>query len=1773
MKINIQLNSLLYNNDKEALEELLRMDKKYEIFNNKVKKSIVNNFEVDIEIDDMVDTLLKKLNIDLFERITYQNNKDNKTCLYCFKEHKNNEIINLKSKSKKGKDLKELLDLDIDLDLDEFDLSDDEELDDLFKINGGSKKNDKIFVCYNCMKVYYFNDYFKIEKTFKDIFPYQNAFYLYIKDITLQHSYYKKKNKTKVYDLDFPINLYDDLDKVNDEYIKNNKMLNIDSNIIDEKMIINSNGFEILEKVLTKNDICNFDLISTKKINIDMIYLPDSLLYYKKNKYKNIEIYLERYFPFIDLKTYYENFFDDKYISLKKKRSKIEIDYSVDKNYLSWVNSFELKSKNFELFENIKGYQKQNIYISKIFYEVLDEKNKDLDIINFKNILHLIDLDEKLIFINMYNPINNKYIKKIYKEKEEYIKEKNWDMNKTDLVQFKLLLPVDKSEYYININLYKNTKMNITISLPMNSNIYISENKINEINRYINKYFIKRLNSKNIFNYNFKNFKLKEINEKSSVCNISKKNINYKINTINFYFNMGKDIDINQIKSQIDSLEKCLSLYYIIDQSSLKSDIRYVRSKNISMGSIIDKEIYNTYINFGINNININNQIIENIMDKFKLSYLESKQYLNTYLFLNKNFELKPTEQGIYLSFIEKDNLTIFNCLGCRSYKVLNKLKVFMFKLSELFNQNMNNKLIEPNIKSIVENCSINKEFKKLLFNANKTTLKQIEKFKCMIDLNKSNNKSKIKKRISILDKSINDDIKIYNKINKKSVKYITRLQDTFNNLKFTEDKEDKNYSKQCQKSRQPMGTGEGFPPEIINYDRLNELKRFELFNNVKCNINTSKIGGAKLVKRFDNVYMNWGRKNNIKKYPKKMNILKCGIKSEDNYKKQDLIKIAKELGIELKGKYDKNIVCFDIRKKLSENYKKYLTENISILEDKLNDKKLTDEQVDKIEDMLENLEFKLYFKYSKYLNNNIDISNKEIINLSRKFNFKNASRMNKKTFKTLIVEYAFTKLNEDKIKKLMLSLGFNRTIKELAELNMIIARIQYDIYNLFKSWDKKEEKIMNDNFKWKEGDNIKDKIYNFEKKYIEFVSFDKDENNEYINEISKLSNEINLLLNTQDGKIIQSTLNFKGKSISCPNFEDASIENNLVGFLDIPVSLIPSEMSENEIRNKYCKPCCFKSTFDKNGELIIQSNYKRNNLFCTKKMSWNDYIDDINDSKRIDNYISSYSNKYNLKNTFGHLPYNLHNLLNNYINLYNEMENAVENDNLFDNYTNNILKSPGFVLTGNNNIKNSFKKSLGFVLDFDYLKEIIIAIKNNEKLFNSLNQGDISLKFKTINEYIKYLKSDDIEPEYIVDILSRENIFKKYPYGFNLFIFEEDSELKIVKYNSLYINQIDINKSKILMYKYNTEVYEPIVLFNNMKYITIFDDDTIKNTKYIKNKKVLISLFDFITDWYDVLFRPTYETIDDIVELYKKNTIKYQIIDEYQKTLFLVLKDNILIPVHPQGFIEGIETKKYNKNIEKYIKILRNLESDLKKYSKIIDDNSFLIKNVIVENNMMVAVELKNGLLVPIIKQKYSKNIKYSKSKNINYLKINSIIKNGQNILGTSFEEVINNYDDELYKTFRLYVSNNLKENEKNSINKIIKELEKLKRDKINVIDINKYYKKIKNIIIKSMVNNINYISSRENIDKFIIEDKNVRENCLILNKDKCSKSTFCSFINNKCKINIPKNKKEIFVNYLTNDILNNHQLRDSILNKSLDIIIDDNKFSSDESHKILMN
>lgn len=116
--------------------------------------------------------------------------------------------------------------------------------------------------------------------------------------------------------------------------------------------------------------------------------------------------------------------------------------------------------------------------------------------------------------------------------------------------------------------------------------------------------------------------------------------------------------------------------------------------------------------------------------------------------------------------------------------------------------------------------------------------------------------------------------------------------------------------------------------------------------------------------------------------------------------------------------------------------------------------------------------------------------------------------------------------------------------------------------------------------------------------------------------------------------------------------------------------------------------------------------------------------------------------------------------------------------------------------------------------------KKYLFETKLNRKLFNSLNNGELSLTFKTkdtdsYENYVKYMMSDTtkINEEYLWDFLSRPNILHEQ--GMNIYILNSRALLCPVGF---YIRDF-YSSSKMSVFIYTDgRYYEPIFLISNEK-------------------------------------------------------------------------------------------------------------------------------------------------------------------------------------------------------------------------------------------------------------------------------------------------------------------------------------------------------------------
>ena len=1753
IKLNIKINSLLYNNDPIAINILKEKElyEKYKNYDKEVQNKIVNNIILEVNKDDTVDYIKKKLSLFLFEKI--KNKKNQKTCFYCFSDkninnNKLNEIIildkqfqdkKIKEEDEEDEEMKDFLE-DLDLDLDDEDLDLDLDLDDeeeeIEQTGGNSKKNNKyskIMICHNCCKCYLFDKYFNIDfEYFNDIYPFPEIINLSTKDDIFGYKFInnqRKKIELMINDIELN-NPFENISQINKEFLLKNKK----NKLVDYLNLIRINDKKYHKYIKNTSFLLlnNYDL--DKENNINFYYLPEICLYNKKYKSKCLDLYSKLYFPYMDYPNYYLKYIhkdmDYNYLPcITKKFVKDENKYSVEELILSqeenisyWGDKYNNYDKLIKEINKIEVTRNYKEYTSKIFYKINNNQNTN-NLINFQNIYHLFKLDKDIPYLSSYVASESIVLEKVFKEKLEEINNKKWKIFNKNTVNFRLLLPeglIDE-EHYFQVNLYENMKLEVNISLPSEKLIFITKEKLLKINNTVNK-LIKRLNKIDIFNIS--GLKIPLSNNKFEEWNIKDEGTN--INAMNCYLKIESKIDLDNIIKVLNIFNSCMKIYYQRDFNFINNNFRYKRINNVDISDITDNYIYYTY-NLIVTEFNLENEreikkkLIESISREFDKKYEESYSILENYTHRFKSFEIKPPNYGLYFNVkqpeewidIESDKYNYkINVMGLRNYSDWDKMKKFLLKLLYITENFVSDK---NNIKNIINICNLDeddvKKKEKVIISKDSYIGYQQEKFQANIKLreieedikiikNKEKNnelvkqKEKIIKRIQDLETLILKKKKVIKKMgSNKIATYIQRLQNVYPYLKLTCGECGLySSSKECLSCNIPL--------QKSQYSKQCQKKRQPMGTSMNNEIQPEIID-------FNEMYEK-ERFNEFQKYK-----------------------------VQLGGKYSIKLQ-YDIK-------------NESELEELLNlfEIEQQTETIKKRKKILLDYLIKLY--NDKYYN----IKEKIIIeklNLEDKINEINKMNVKglKKNFLYFTVYKLIKKWNKPNLKKIYNK--FKNTIvcpKNIEEcLDMEFKKFSKKYTTLFEDIQKKETLVQN----------------------ISLENMVKDINKQQTNYLYRKD---------KYGNVVQSTMRFKNKAISCPNFDDNK-NNTLVGFLDIDPSsnmiknLPKDKDNSSKIRDMVCQPCCFVAKKDSiSGKTILDKKYVRNMNFCKGKINWKQYLKVLEEDTIDINYISTNAS-LNKNKTYGKLPKLLHNLFNKYNRLYNFKKSDKLEDNLFINFSTNLLKkSSGFVLKGIEQVKNPIFSLLSNVLNLSkekIVEDIKEKLKTDKNLFNSLNGGKVNIKFGSIDKYINYLNNNKVEFRWIYDILSTSKLFKKYPEGINFIIFKEvfnsinNTEDIIIKdyEDILYEEYYDINKHHVFIYEYPSKELEPIVLKhpNNLKdttYFTLNENNKIYEFKFFKkNKKNIIYIqkfLEFINNWINKILKTNILTARKLEKKYK---IKTQIIDNFNKVLFILTDNNNLIPIIPSKYNNDYNIKK--------MKSLNDIKDNLKSYkytiqfinnfSKEINDKNYKYTKLVLdkENKNIVGIQLINQLIIPVIEEKYLENDEIISNDKLFYKINNALYK--KNIPKVYFDFIKEKYDFEVYQRLLLEFSNYLKLNinTKKIIEKLLENNKPENKNKIKdlVLDI------INEIVIFKESETINY----NNLEK---NKNNIRELCGT-NKD----NMFCEKDNNNYKLIISYDNKNKFIGLLIENLISNKQIQSQLINNNINKIININNYVNDNIH-----
>lgn len=269
----------------------------------------------------------------------------------------------------------------------------------------------------------------------------------------------------------------------------------------------------------------------------------------------------------------------------------------------------------------------------------------------------------------------------------------------------------------------------------------------------------------------------------------------------------------------------------------------------------------------------------------------------------------------------------------------------------------------------------------------------------------------------------------------------------------------------------------------------------------------------------------------------------------------------------------------------------------------------------------------------------------------------------------------------------------------------------------------------------------------------------------------------------------------------------------------------------------------------------------------------------------------------------------------------------------------------------------------------YDFKRIITEYLKDNPIEFKKANNGNTSVKYSNLENYINYLsnKNNVIYWYEIIDIL--EKVINQ-----NIIILDttDENKIKIKCRPNVKMDNIQNDRSILLLYKRETnkDTFELIIGLKSL-------DNKNELVKSFYNDSPIIQ---FLVEYYNSScvkenqypdkypYKPLYSA-QYILKTYHKN-IKYQIINSFNKTSLLMTIDNFLIPILERGIIEGVDILSFGKLIKE------NRLSKLKTYidNKNGDDVKRLFNIIgIVDTNLndVGGAITTFGYIIPYIKSK----------------------------------------------------------------------------------------------------------------------------------------------------------------------------------------------------------
>jgi hypothetical protein len=617
---------------------------------------------------------------------------------------------------------------------------------------------------------------------------------------------------------------------------------------------------------------------------------------------------------------------------------------------------------------------------------------------------------------------------------------------------------------------------------------------------------------------------------------------------------------------------------------------------------------------------------------------------------------------------------------------------------------------------------------------------------------------------------------------------------------------------------------------------------------------------------------------------------------------------------------------------------------------------------------------------------------------------------------------------------------------------------------------------------------------------------------------------------------------------------------------------------------NDLCMPCCFKKD-----HLVGNNKAKRNYyLKCigeqnvdtkestTTQLALGDKVYILQETSKVQDSRFIYLPKY----------------LDIFFNQVWNHDHKIKNHYLYES------KSGYYFKYTVKHDKHNFLAAVSTIFEVDLNKlidTIVDFIKNDkdELYFTYLNNGDIRETFKTRENYIDYIKNSNyIEYDIVGELLSLPGVLSKN--GLYFFILEKNNltvkkllekDLIVERYYLNCLNyennyMMNENRNYVVIIK-EGKYYHPIFkvqreekVDKKIKLSRQYDNnDQIKELKEYSNKSCDRSLLTKIIGNY-LLF------CKNIINNLKNGPfkIKKQFIDNRNKCKYILLDNNLLLPVFPSGITYEYSFD-YIDNISKLISY-HDAIKELAKINKLLN-MEYIPKAIFYDKKdndklRVISIYLENELIVPIKSE-------YVTEKEIKKLGLISRFQPLIETIDVAIEEYNKNpikvidqrhfrvkqhlFKNEAYNIYRLELSLYL-ENHSDIKDKIIN----IVRNKnININDKKDELRKLLFKINKDKFANIQ--KNIPNLDNYNIS--NIRDNCKInTTKDKCDSKPHCKWTNNSCQLLLTEHLAIDFVNKVLEEMIqDNIQFKEIIQEGTYYVsdIVDYSQFSYRNDQKII--